>query len=153
MLHDADLNESFGEVKQEPSQQSQKRRRPAEENQQPGYRPRGNKIDELITTLARLALRQEEEIQVLKQDHSYMMFMRPGKDSILHYLFQTAAQKQAESPTWGICFQPARTVLSLALFRDLVSWRHPPCLHTASAFYNVGRDPREHRAFERHVWP
>ncbi|CAE7239424.1 unnamed protein product [Symbiodinium sp. CCMP2456] len=125
MLADPDLNEFFGEVSQE---QSLKRRRPTEDNKGQGKgqatKYKAGKNDELVTTLARLALRQEEELQVLKQDHSFMMFMKPGRDSILHYLYQTATlfkKKQAESPTWGVGFQPARQVLALALFRELAS--------------------------------
>ncbi|CAE7627910.1 PKAR [Symbiodinium sp. CCMP2456] len=97
MLADPDLNEFFGEVSQE---QSLKRRRPAEDSKGQGkgqaQKNKGGKNDELVTTLARLALRQEEELQVLKQDHSFMMFMKPG-------------------------LQPARQVLALALFRELAS--------------------------------
>ena len=74
--------------------------------------------------LARLAIKQEEELQVLKQDHSFMLFMKPGKDTVLTFLFQTATlfrKKQEESPTWGTDFQPLRVVLSLALFRELAT--------------------------------
>ncbi|CAE7356543.1 unnamed protein product [Symbiodinium sp. CCMP2456] len=116
MLADPDLNEFFGEVSQE---QSLKRRRPTEDSKGQGkgqaQKNKEGKNDELVTTLARLALRQEEELQVLKQDHSFMMFMKPGKTATLF------KKKQAESPTWGTGFQPAHQVLALALFRELAS--------------------------------
>ncbi|CAE7208423.1 unnamed protein product [Symbiodinium sp. CCMP2592] len=87
MFEDPDMNEFFGEVKQEPTA---KRRRPEETSGKSQLQAAGGRKDELVITLARLAIKQEEELQVLKQDHSFMLFMRPGKDSILHYLFQTA---------------------------------------------------------------
>ena len=118
------LREFFGEVKQETSN---KRRRPAEQHQRARATP-GSKAqqptDGLVTSLARLVLKQEEELQVLKQDHSLIMFMRAGSDSVLNLLYCTATlyrQKQAASPTWGAQFQPPRTVLALALFRELAS--------------------------------
>ena len=118
------MREFFGEVKQETSN---KRRRPAEQHQRARATP-GSKTqqptDGLVTSLARLVLKQEEELQVLKQDHSLIMFMRAGSDSVLNLLYCTATlyrQKQAASPTWGAQFQPPRTVLALALFRELAS--------------------------------
>ena len=124
MFEDSAMNEFFGEVKQEPTA---KRRRPEEHNKENKFEPqrtKGGKNEELVSTLARLAIKQEEEIQVLKQDHSFMLFMRPGKDTVLAFLFQTATlfkKKQEESPTWGADFQPLRVVLSLALFRELAT--------------------------------
>ena len=109
MFEDPAMNEFFGEVKQEPTA---KRRRPEEtnkENRLGSYRAKGGKTEELVSTLARLAIKQEEELQVLKQDHSFMLFMKPGKDTVLTFLFQTATlfrKKQEESPTWGTDFQP-----------------------------------------------
>ena len=61
---------------------------------------------------------------MLKQDHSLILFMRAGTDSVLNLLYCTATlyrKKQAETPTWGEQFQPPRTVLALALFRELAS--------------------------------
>ena len=121
MFEDPAMNEFFGEVKQEPTA---KRRRPEENNKFGPQRAKGGNTEELVTTLARLAIKQEEELQVLKQDHSFMLFMRPGKDTVLTFLFQTATlfkKKQEESPTWGADFQPLRVVLSLALFRELAT--------------------------------
>ncbi|CAE7374534.1 unnamed protein product [Symbiodinium sp. CCMP2592] len=100
MFADPAMNEFFGEVLQEPTT---KRRRP-EENKE--HRQCGRRI------------------QVLKQDHSFMLLMRPGKDTALTFLYQTATlykKKQEESPTWGAEFQPLRVVLSLALFRELAN--------------------------------
>ena len=115
------LSEFFGEVS------SHKRRRPAEQPQRarqqfgPKQQP---PADGLVTSLARLVLKQEEVLQVLKQDHSPIMFMRAGTDSVLNLLYCTATlyrKKQADTDTWGEQFQPPRTVPALALFRELAS--------------------------------
>ena len=118
------LSEFFGEVKQETSN---KRRRPTEQPQRARaqFGPKSQQpADGLVTSLAKLVLKQEEELQVLKQDHSLIMFMRAGSDSVLNLLYCMATlyrQKQAASPTWGEQFQPPRTVLALALFREFAS--------------------------------
>ena len=125
MFEDQAMNEFFGEVKEEPTA---KRRRPVENNKENNrfgpQKAKTRQSEELVSTLTRLVIKQEEELQVLKQDHSFMLFMRPGKDTVLTFLFQTASlfkKKQEESPTWGADFQPLRVVLSLALFRELAT--------------------------------
>ncbi|CAE6969563.1 unnamed protein product, partial [Symbiodinium sp. CCMP2456] len=119
------LSEFFGEVKSEQEGKANKRRRPEEGPQRRTSRSHNSQSeDSLLVSLARLTLRQEEELLVLKQDHSLILFMRPGKDSVLNFLFQTASlykQKMKETPTWGVNFQPPRAVLALALFKELAN--------------------------------
>eukprot|EP00439_Symbiodinium_sp_Y106_P052892 s6280_g7.t1 len=117
------LSEFFGEVKQE---SSHKRRRPTEQPQRAksSFGPQPQPPADGLVTSAKLVLKQEEELQVLKQDHSLILFMKAGTDSVLNLLYCTATlyrKKQAETPTWGEQFQPPRTVLALALFRELAS--------------------------------
>lgn len=119
------LSEFFGEVKSEQEGKANKRRRPEEGHHRRMSRSNNSRSeDSLLVSLARLTLRQEEELLVLKQDHSLILFMRPGKDSVLSFLFQTATlykQKMKETPTWGVNFQPPRAVLALALFKELAT--------------------------------
>ena len=52
--------------------------------------------EEIITLLARMALRAEEETTVLKQDYSLVLSSRPGKNSILHLMYNTAYKWKEE---------------------------------------------------------
>ena len=59
----------------------------------------------LVYSLARLVIRQEEEIKLLQQDTSMVLWLNSGGDSILHHLYTTAVEfkkKQQNEPTWGL---------------------------------------------------
>ncbi|CAE7485339.1 unnamed protein product, partial [Symbiodinium sp. CCMP2456] len=114
---------------------NKRRRNPFEDrNQQytspPPYQPyqhhhhRNQDRDPLVFTLAKTVLKQQEELRVLRQDTAFILFMRPGQDSILHHLYSTAVAfktKQEADPTWQLGQQPLRMVLAQALFREVVS--------------------------------
>ncbi|CAE7254236.1 unnamed protein product, partial [Symbiodinium sp. CCMP2592] len=116
-----ELEDFFGEVKAE-GQATNKRRKP--EHPDRPFRPSGpsGRADPLILSLARAVVRQEEELKVLKQDPSIVMWLRPGEYGILHHLYVTARafkQKQQENPMWAPGQQPLRTVMAIALFREM----------------------------------
>ncbi|CAE7728748.1 unnamed protein product [Symbiodinium sp. CCMP2592] len=115
-----ELEDFFGEVKAE-GQATNKRRKP--EPDRP-FRSSGQlgRADPLVLSLARAVVRQEEELKVLKQDHSIVMWLRPGEYGILHHLYVTAKafkQKQQENPMWAPGQQPLRIVMAIALFREM----------------------------------
>ena len=59
----------------------------------------------LVYSLARLVIRQEEEIKLLQQDTSMVLWLNSGGGSILHHLYTTAVEfkkKQQSEPTWGL---------------------------------------------------
>eukprot|EP00439_Symbiodinium_sp_Y106_P037361 s2334_g4.t1 len=94
------LSEFFGEVKAGDEQQAQTAGGAASASTSYA-RVKDSAADRRISDFfgqARVEAR-EEELQVLKQDHSLIMFMRAGSDSVLNLL----------------------TVLALALFRELAS--------------------------------
>ncbi|CAE7234626.1 unnamed protein product, partial [Symbiodinium sp. KB8] len=127
-MMDQELDEFFGEVKSKQGK-AQKRRRPEEGRTTfgPQHRDQGHgerKEDSLLVSLARLALKQEEELLVLKQDYSLILFLKAGSNSVLPFLYQAATlykAKQKESPTWSVNFQPPRTVLALAMIKELAT--------------------------------
>ncbi|CAE7660156.1 MCAT [Symbiodinium sp. CCMP2592] len=65
---------------------------------------------------------QEQEINLLKQDTSLVLWFSPGGDSILNHLYRTAVEfkkKQAAEPTWGMAHMPLKQVMALSMFREL----------------------------------
>ena len=139
---DAEMDEFFGPVKEETLQKenqdpsranpyafssgpNKRRRNPLEERALPAQaaaQPRGSR-DPLVFSLAKTVIRQQEELRVLRQDTALIMFMMPGRDSVLNHLFTTAFRfkaKQEEEPGWTFGQQPLRMVLAMALFRELV---------------------------------
>ncbi|OLP76319.1 hypothetical protein AK812_SmicGene43763 [Symbiodinium microadriaticum] len=65
---------------------------------------------------------QEEEIKLLKQDHSLIFFLRPGENSMISHLFQTAKSfkaKQAANPQWAPGQQPLKVIMAIAMFKEL----------------------------------
>ena len=128
---DQELDEFFGEVKVKQEGNAHKRRRPEESRNSFGPKdrdkdqgPREKREDSLLVSLARLALKQEEELLVLKQDFSLILFLKAGSNSVLPFLYQAATlykAKQKESPTWSVSFQPPRTVLALAMIKELAT--------------------------------
>ncbi|CAE7238906.1 unnamed protein product, partial [Symbiodinium sp. CCMP2456] len=66
--------------------------------------------------------RHDEEIKILKQDHSIVMFLRPGENQMLSHLYNTAKlfkQKQQANPTWAPGQQPLKLVMAVAMFTKL----------------------------------
>ncbi|CAE7689861.1 unnamed protein product [Symbiodinium sp. KB8] len=113
-----ELDEFFGSLKQ-PAAQNKRRR---SVDQQLVHPRNHHGSDNLVLTLAKVVVRQEEEIKILKQDHSIVMWMKPGEESILHHLYQVAKaykQKLQENPQWSPDRKPPRTVLAIAVFREL----------------------------------
>ncbi|CAE7686084.1 unnamed protein product [Symbiodinium sp. CCMP2456] len=79
--------------------------------------------DPLLHTLTKTVLRQQEELRLLRQDTAFIIFLKPGQDSIMHHLYQVAVQfkaKQEAEPTWSLGQFPLRMVLANALFRELI---------------------------------
>ncbi|CAE7559249.1 unnamed protein product, partial [Symbiodinium sp. KB8] len=117
-----ELEEFFGTVG--PPVAHNKRRRSVDHQQM--MQPRSSRShshnDDLVFTLAKVVVRQEEELKILKQDHSIVMWMKPGEASILHHLYQVAKaykQKLQENPMWSPDRKTPRTVLAIAVFREL----------------------------------
>ena len=76
----------------------------------------------LVVSLAKQVIRQEEEIKLLKQDHSLIFFLRPGENSMINHLFQTAKSfkaKQAANPQWAPGQQPLKVIMAIAMFKEL----------------------------------
>ncbi|CAE7475779.1 unnamed protein product [Symbiodinium sp. CCMP2456] len=79
--------------------------------------------DPLLHTLTKTVLRQQEELRILRQDTAFIIFLKPGQDSIMHHLYQVAVQfkaRQEAEPTWSLGQFPLRMVLANALFRELI---------------------------------
>ncbi|CAE7193616.1 unnamed protein product [Symbiodinium sp. CCMP2592] len=94
--------------------------------------PKHHGRDPLIYSLARVVLQQEQEINLLKQDTSLVLWFSPGGDSILGHLYRTALEfkkKQAAEPTWGMAHMPLKQVMALSMFRELKD-RHHKVLNT-----------------------
>ena len=80
------------------------------------------KIEELTKRTAFLVVRQEEELKVLKQDYSIVLWFRPGPQSILHFMFQQAKQWKSQfenQMTEQDKFVPLRTVLATSMVQEL----------------------------------
>ncbi|CAE7723169.1 MCAT, partial [Symbiodinium necroappetens] len=76
----------------------------------------------LVPTLARLAIKLDEEIRVLKQNTGIVLWMKPGADSVLPHLYNTAVEfkkQQKDNPKFSLAHVPLRSVLALAMFREL----------------------------------
>ncbi|OLQ09208.1 Repetitive proline-rich cell wall protein 2 [Symbiodinium microadriaticum] len=76
----------------------------------------------LLVSLAKQVVRQEEEIKLLKQDHALVFFLRPGENSMINHLFQTAKTfkaKQAANPQWAPGQQPLKVIMAIAIFKEL----------------------------------
>ena len=103
-----------------------KRRRPQpgrhesrEQLQFQGQEPRGSS---LLISLAKQAVRQEEELKILRQDHALIYFMKPGEHTMLSHLYRTAQQflkKQNENPHWTPGQHPLKAIMAVAVFNEL----------------------------------
>ena len=103
-----------------------KRRRPQqgryesrEQFQFQGQEPRGSS---LLISLARQAVRQEEELKILRQDHALIYFMKPGEHTMLGHLYRTAQQflqKQSKNPHWASGQHPLKAIMAVAVFNEL----------------------------------
>ena len=81
-----------------------------------GHRPSSSR-DPLLLSVARLALRHEEELKLLQQDTSLVLWFSAGSDSILGHLYQTAVafkKRQHDEPTWGLAHVPLKQVMATA---------------------------------------
>ncbi|CAE7251454.1 unnamed protein product, partial [Symbiodinium sp. CCMP2456] len=102
-------------------------RHPNEDQRQPPrYTPfhsqRHPDRDPLVFSLAKQVLKQQEELRILRQDTAFVLFLKPGQDSIMHHLFQAATAfraKQEAEPQWQMGQMPLRMVLAIALFREI----------------------------------
>ncbi|CAE6970070.1 unnamed protein product [Symbiodinium sp. KB8] len=147
---DQEMEEFFGPVGQPkifakpPSQEglNPKRRREADSNRSrwqgreqedwdlPGRhygRRQGSGRDPLLLSVARLALRHEEELKLQQQDTSMVLWFSPGPNSLLPHLYQTAVafkKRQEEDPTWGLAHVPLKQVMATAMFRELRERHH-----------------------------
>ncbi|CAE7796895.1 unnamed protein product [Symbiodinium microadriaticum] len=86
-----------------------------------GYRGYSGR-DPLLISVARMALRHEEELKLLQQDKTMVLWFSPGQDSVLPYLYQTALtfkKRQQAEPTWGLAHVPLKQVMATAMFREL----------------------------------
>ncbi|CAE7338149.1 Pol [Symbiodinium sp. CCMP2592] len=86
--------------------------------------PRPPHRDPLLFTLAKTVLKQQEELQVLRQDTAFVLYLRPGENSVLSHLYQTAVRfktKLESDPQWKLGQFPLRMVLTVALFTELVT--------------------------------
>ncbi|CAE7368000.1 unnamed protein product, partial [Symbiodinium microadriaticum] len=91
---------------------------------------------DLLITLARQVVKQEEEIKLLKQDHSLVLFFRPGEHTMLGFLYKTAKEfkaKQEANPQWTPGQQPLKAVMALALFTELGNRLQSVCQDQAKA--------------------
>ncbi|CAE7523074.1 MCAT, partial [Symbiodinium sp. CCMP2456] len=64
----------------------------------------------------------QEELRILRQDTAFILFLKPGQDSIMHHLYQTAVTfkaKQEAEPQWQLGQMPLRMVLAIALFKEV----------------------------------
>ncbi|CAE6948943.1 unnamed protein product [Symbiodinium sp. KB8] len=99
----------------------------------PSRRPSSSSSrDPLLLSVARLALRHEEELKLLQQDTNMVLWFSPGPNSVLPHLYQTAVafkKRQQEEPTWGLAHVPLKQVMATALFRELRE-RHHKVLNT-----------------------
>ena len=78
--------------------------------------------DPLVYSLAKPVIRQEEEIKLLQQDTSMVLWLNSGGDSMLNHLYTTAVElkrKQQAEPTWGLAHMPLKQVMAQSLFREL----------------------------------
>ena len=67
--------------------------------------------DPLVYSLAKPVIRQEEEIKLLQQDTSMVLWLNSGGDSMLNHLYTTAVEfkrKQQAEPTWGLAHMPLK---------------------------------------------
>ncbi|CAE7573790.1 unnamed protein product [Symbiodinium sp. CCMP2592] len=125
MFEDDELTEFFGELRENKPKRRRPEARDAHTSQQAAASQSTFGAGGLtLTSLARVVLRQDEEIRVIKQDHSLVLWLKAGADSIMPFLHRTAAhfkKKQEENPEWGPGWQPLRTVMALAMIRELAN--------------------------------
>ena len=94
---------------------------PFQNSYRPGpQQPRRQHRDPLLFTLAKTVLKQQEELQVLRQDTAFILFMKPGEHSEMsHKTAINFKTKQEAEPDWKLGQLPLRMVLAVALFKEL----------------------------------
>ncbi|CAE7238307.1 PKAR [Symbiodinium sp. CCMP2592] len=124
MFDDDEMTEFFGELR---DSHKNKRRRPEARGAPQGPQAVASQSAAgglTLTSLARIVLRQDEELRVIKQDHSLVLWLKAGADSFMPFFHQTTMQfrkKQEEAPDWSPGWQPLRTVMALAMIRELAT--------------------------------
>ncbi|CAE6970908.1 unnamed protein product [Symbiodinium sp. CCMP2592] len=78
----------------------------------------------LIKAMGRLVIRQETQLQVLKQNSSWTLYLKPGQSGAMPILFKTASTYREASKT-KFMEAPLRAVLLSTLFQTLLA-----CLQT-----------------------
>ena len=100
------------------------RRPPATLVQVPYQTQRAPTKNPLVHSLGKAVSRQQEELRVLRQDTAFLIFMKPGQDSMMARLFQVAMQfkaKKEPEPIWQLGQMPVRMVLANGPFHELIN--------------------------------
>ncbi|OLQ01285.1 hypothetical protein AK812_SmicGene15967 [Symbiodinium microadriaticum] len=89
-----------------------------------GHRPRGgpkgDKTQSLVKAMARLVLRQETNLQVLKQNSAWDVYLQPGQQGPLPMLFRASEAYRSEAKSkWMDC--PLRAQLLHTLFQTVLT--------------------------------
>ena len=76
----------------------------------------------LLAAVARLALRVDNEVQVLKQDFSFVLWMRPGEHTALQMMFNTAKAWKDKTMNTDVKEIPTlRTTLAVAIVQEVIN--------------------------------
>ena len=87
-----------------------------------GGKPTNEGSEDILVTLDKMALRAEDETKMLKQDYSLVLFLKPGQNSILHLMHNTATKWKEEMkarPSDRII--PLRTVMLTRLIHEVIT--------------------------------
>ncbi|CAE7558575.1 acnA, partial [Symbiodinium necroappetens] len=109
-----------------------KRQRPSDNGSSPGSsgqwgnnkgRGKGSKqqpqLHALVHAMGRLIIRQETQLQILKQNSAWTLYLRPGPSGPVALLYKTAEKYREESKT-KFMDTPVRAVLLHTLFQALL---------------------------------
>ncbi|CAE7380060.1 unnamed protein product [Symbiodinium sp. CCMP2592] len=76
----------------------------------------------LLAAVARLALRVDNEVQVLKQDFSLVLWMRPGEHTALQMMFNKAKEWKDKAMKTDVDETPTlRTTLAIAMVQEVIN--------------------------------
>ena len=73
----------------------------------------------LVKAMGRLVIRQETQLQILKQNSAWMVYLQPGPNGPVPLLFQ-AAEKYKEKAMTQFMEAPVRSVLLHTLFKTML---------------------------------
>eukprot|EP00439_Symbiodinium_sp_Y106_P007859 s6454_g1.t1 len=111
---------------------------------------KGNKTSPQLTTLvkamARLAIRQETQLQILKQNSAWLVYLQPGTNGPIPVLFRAAEQykelakvKFMEAPVRAVTPVPHQELIGLITrLADLVT--HRDVIHRFNATHPISAD-------------